>query len=497
MSIDFDAYGVLGIASDASVEDIKAAYRRAARRLHPDVNQANPGAVVQFQDVTAAYELLMNAGQRRDYDDAMRHQPETPQFSLRITASKRALAPLTETQVLYLLAEIVPDPNVRASDEAKESHMNLTLVLDTSSSMRGSRLDRVKVAAHHIIDQLSDKDVFSVVAFNDFAEVIIPAGSVEDKAALKARVSMMTAAGSTELFQGLTMGVEQNRRFLAPRLVNNILLITDGHTYADHDLALNLAREVTKEGVSISAMGLGQEWNDQFLDELTGVTGGYSAYIDSSSAVARFLNEHVRSLSKVFAERVTLAVAPDPDIRFESAFKLSPNAQPVPITEGQIPLGGLQYNRLISLLLQFEIPANMQLGFRSIVRLVAAGDVFFQRFQHIKVLSDVSLEITQRPTTDTPPQPILDALSKLTLYRLQERAREALENGDITEAHSRLESLATRAYELGETEVANRAIEGMRQVHQSSALSEESKKGLKYSTRHLLASPSMGDEGVV
>lgn len=493
MGIDFDAYSALGIASNATAEDIKAAYRRAARRLHPDVNRANPGAVVQFQDLTAAYELLMDAKQRRTYDEEMRQRPVFPQFTLRITASKRALWPLTETQVLYLLAEIIPDPDAPEAAEMPESHMNLTLVLDRSSSMRGSRLDRVKVAAHQIIDQLNTGDVFSVVAFDDFAEVIIPAGSVEDKSALKSRVSMITASGSTELFHGLSLGVEQNRKFLAPRLVNNILLITDGHTYADHAPALALARDAARDGIGISAMGLGQEWNDKFLDELTSITGGYSAYIDSSSAVVRFLNEHVRSLSKMFAERVMLAVAPDPDVKFESAFKLSPNAQSIPITEGYIPLGSLQHKRTTSLLLQFEMPSNMKLGFRSVARFVAAGDVFFQGFQHIKVLCDVSLEITQRTGTEPPPQHILDALSKLTLYRLQERAREALEAGDPQEAERRLERLATRAYELGESEVSDRAIEGMRQVRQSSMLSEESKKALKYGTRSLIATPQLGE----
>jgi curved DNA-binding protein CbpA len=63
-----DPYATLGIARDASLDDIKVAYRRIARRLHPDVNQGNPGAAAQFQDVTSAYELLTDAQRKRTYD---------------------------------------------------------------------------------------------------------------------------------------------------------------------------------------------------------------------------------------------------------------------------------------------------------------------------------------------------------------------------------------------------------------------------------------------
>ena len=52
-----DYYGVLGVARDAGADEIKKAYRKLARELHPDVNQA-PDAADRFKEVTAAYEVL-------------------------------------------------------------------------------------------------------------------------------------------------------------------------------------------------------------------------------------------------------------------------------------------------------------------------------------------------------------------------------------------------------------------------------------------------------
>ncbi len=494
---DIDPYTILGVSADASPEEIKSAYRRAARRLHPDVNHHNPGANVQFQDITVANEILSDPARKRAYDQqiANKHTGELDEvvFSLRVTPSRRSVALLQEPQVVYLLAEVLPDPRARKTPQKREARVNLTLVLDHSNSMNGTRLDKVKVAAHQIIDQLSDSDVLSVIGFNDRAEVIIPATSVTDKSTLKAKVSVMVASGGTEIFKGLEAGFEQNRRFLAPRLVNHMILLTDGHTFGDHDQCLQLAREAAEIGVGISAMGLGQEWNDEFLDEIASLTGGTSEYIHSASAVVKFLNDHVRNLSDAFAERIQISIAPDPDIQLESAFKLSPQPQPLPIDEGYIPLGSLQANRQISVLFQMQLPGDMPTGFRSMARLLAVGDVLDNQYQKFQTLSDVSFEVMEDPPIEEPPVAILDALGKLTLYRMQERAQTALESGDVEEATRRLENLATRLLALGEDQLANEALSEARRVAHTSAFSDKGRKTLKYQTRHLLAGPALED----
>jgi Ca-activated chloride channel homolog len=493
MSFDFNPYDILGVGANSTSEEIKLAYRQAARRFHPDVNQNNPGAVAQFQDITASYEILMDTDRRRAYDaQAAQNRAASSDnfyFNLRVTPSKRAAMRLSESQVIYLLAEILPDPRARDSNQKRESRLNLSLVLDHSNSMNGTRLDKVKVAAHQIIDQLTPEDVLSIIIFNDRAEVIIPATPVTNKPALKAKISMMIASGGTEIFQGLQAGIEQNRRYLGPKLVNHVILLTDGNTFGDQDRCLELAREASQQGIGISAMGLGQEWNDEFLDELASTTGGTSSYINSASSVVRFLNDHVRNLTDAFAERVRISIAPDPDIQLESAFKLLPQPQPLAIDEGYIQLGSLQSNRLISVLFQLQIPANAAVGFRSIARVMGSGDILQNRRQSFQAISDISIEISESPPQEDPPVSILEALGKLTLYRMQERAHEALERGDVREATRRLENLATRLLAIGEEDLAHQARAEARRVAHTSALSDKGRKTLKYQTRHLLLGP--------
>ena len=62
-----DYYGVLGLARGATDNDIKKAYRRLARDLHPDVNP-EPGAKERFQEVSKAYQALTDPEKRRIVD---------------------------------------------------------------------------------------------------------------------------------------------------------------------------------------------------------------------------------------------------------------------------------------------------------------------------------------------------------------------------------------------------------------------------------------------
>jgi len=55
-----DPYKVLGVSSDASDEDVKKAYRRLAKKYHPDVNPNNTAAAQKMNDVNAAYDMIKN-----------------------------------------------------------------------------------------------------------------------------------------------------------------------------------------------------------------------------------------------------------------------------------------------------------------------------------------------------------------------------------------------------------------------------------------------------
>ncbi|MEN3361818.1 MAG: molecular chaperone DnaJ [Mycobacteriales bacterium] len=68
--LEKDYYSALGVAKDASQADIKKAYRRLARELHPDKNPGDSKAEARFKEVSEAYDVLSDDKRRREYDEA-------------------------------------------------------------------------------------------------------------------------------------------------------------------------------------------------------------------------------------------------------------------------------------------------------------------------------------------------------------------------------------------------------------------------------------------
>jgi DnaJ-class molecular chaperone len=63
-----DPYQILGVRREASAPDIKSAYRKLAKKLHPDANKTDPTAAARFAELNAAYEILGDEDKRKAFD---------------------------------------------------------------------------------------------------------------------------------------------------------------------------------------------------------------------------------------------------------------------------------------------------------------------------------------------------------------------------------------------------------------------------------------------
>ncbi len=76
--MDKDYYKIMGVSQDASEKDIKMAYRKLARKYHPDISK-EPDAEEQFKEMAEAYEVLKDPKKRSEYDQYLKYKEFNPQ----------------------------------------------------------------------------------------------------------------------------------------------------------------------------------------------------------------------------------------------------------------------------------------------------------------------------------------------------------------------------------------------------------------------------------
>lgn len=482
-----DPYASLGVPEDASQELIDIAFRQIERRFtSSERGKRSVISAEQYREAKRAYELLNNPNTAPTGMKQTRYTQTRQHFTMKVTPSRTQLPVIDEPQVLYARVDIHPQDTGTPTAERGNSSLNLTLVLDRSNSMAGTRLDRVKGAAFQIIDNMTPEDVISVVAFSDRATVVIPATKVKDKPSLKAQITMMSAFGGTEIYHGLNEGLKQNHEFLDSKYVNHILLLTDGNTYGDEDQCIHLATNASIEGIGISAMGLGTDWNDEFLDKLATTTGGISQFIRNVGEVGLFINNHIRHLSSSFAERLRLVLQLADGVEIDQMFKISPIPQPIEVVGNDIKIGTLEARRPTSVLIQFRLTPGLDEGVFKVARIIAIGDILMNSQPQYHMLHDMMTEVTSMQFDDDTNPEILDALSRLALYRMQEQANESIKRGDFEDATRRLERLATRLLAMGQGTLATHVLQEAHVVKTTHMLSAEGKKTIKYHTRLLM-----------
>jgi Ca-activated chloride channel homolog len=486
-----DYYALLGVLRDASMEEIKRAYYESAQRLHPDKNKL-AGETEIFLEIQQAYEVLSNPKRRTQYDATLPKE-ETPSGYIqhKVLYSRPNLVHLNEPQLVYVLLEAGPR---QAEEKLPTPPLNLCLILDRSTSMQGEKIEVAKAAAIHIIKTLRSEDIFSLVTFSDRADVVIPAAYQSDRIKLPGRIQMIQTGGGTEIYQGLEAGFHEVRQGLDPKRVNHILLLTDGHTYGDEQACLQLAEEAGRLNIGISGFGLGTDWNDIFLDTLAGRTGSNSTYISKPHQIERLLVEKFNSLTNTFADDVVLEFKEGTAVQLNYAFRLQPESGPIAIQE-LLHLGPILQDTPLNVLFEFLVqPSASKADLVTLLDGTLRMVVSVRPIPVPPIRLKLDREAAETPRNDPPPPAILNALSRFTLYRMQDRARQEVDAKQYDQATRHLKNLAALLLTQGEKDLAKTALLEADHIERSQAFSEEGGKEIKYGTRALLLSATENSE---
>ena len=478
-------YEILEIPITASFDEIRMAYFEQARRYHPDSNRGEL-AKEWFLLVQQAYEVLSDPIKREEYNESISGRVKLQdQLGFSCLYSHSSLARLEEPQVFYTLLEL---KSLLALDQSKIPQRQVCLVIDCSTSMKGSRIEMVKESILRVTNTLKPGDMISLVCFNDRAEMIMSPTKVKNISQLAEKLDQIRCSGGTEIFKRLKSGFDLLWGTSSGAMVKQLVLLTDGHTYGDEEACYDLGRKMQTRGITLHALGIGNEWNDQFLDQLAGYTGGSSVFISGIDDMNRYIDYFCNSISAVAADGLNFDFSSDSGIELFSIFRIQPDICEIPL-QRPLPLGTVYANQSSKYLLTFKIEP-IKSDAKEIC--LSKGKIRFQLPSKIdtkiSLFINLVLPIENVVSEYEPPMDIVEALNGLTIYQIQQKANEDVKNGDIDQAISRLNNVSTQLIRLGKPDLAKRANREVELLKKTKKYSIDGDKQLKYGTRALISS---------
>lgn len=202
-------------------------------------------------------------------------------------------------------------------DGGERAPVNVAVVMDRSGSMRQqARMDYAQSAAEDLVDALHDDDRFALVSFSSEAHLVVPSTQVHDPAGLHRSIRGVRPAGSTNLHAGMRMGQDQVRAYATPQSVDRVIVLSDGYANVGVQAPSELARAAgswADEGVAVSTIGLGLDYNEDLLASMADASGGTYRFVNDAESLQAAFEAELQRMNSVAARGVGL------DINLEDA----------------------------------------------------------------------------------------------------------------------------------------------------------------------------------
>lgn len=191
------------------------------------------------------------------------------------------------------------------------------VVLDRSGSMAGPRLNAAQRALISLVDRLADQDYFGLVVFDDQAQLLIAADTVEalGRNSVKANIAAIRPGGMTDLSSGYLRGMQEARRIAAAG-GGTLLVLSDGLAntgITDPAAFRQMAAGAAAQAITTSTIGIGLGYDELILSELAiGGTGNHTFAEEADAAAAAVASELDGLLSKTVQAASLLIKATEP-----------------------------------------------------------------------------------------------------------------------------------------------------------------------------------------
>ena len=356
----------------------------------------------------------------------------TDNVTIRVSPSSEYALTSGET---HLYAQLELEALETIVETENRSALNLSVVLDRSGSMGGSKIEKAKKAVEFIIENLSKADIFSLVIYDDIVETIIPADTIKEKASLLAKVRGITARNMTDLHDGMMEGVKQVRQNTKLEYRNVVLLLSDGLAnvgVTGKDQVAKSAKKVNdKFGITISTFGIGDDFDEDMLVSIADAASGEFYYIKSADDIPSFIEKEFQGLLMTVASNIKLSVIPAQGVSIQRILGVSLEDQKLQTFKlGDLRSGN---NRLI--LLDLMISSGKPEAKEEIVKFKV--EWVSTQLDSIKVRNQYPCYVTYTDNEDllaTENQKVLDNVVLLETALIREEVIHLADRGEFSKA---------------------------------------------------------------
>ncbi|MCD0462913.1 VWA domain-containing protein [Roseiconus lacunae] len=182
----------------------------------------------------------------------------------------------------------------------------LLLVLDSSGSMGGQKLQLCKAAARSAIETLGTNDYVGIVTFDGDAEEVIPLQQVKDRRRMYPAISRIQADGGTNLYPAMQIGYAKLSRIQA--MVKHMIIVSDGNTQPG--AFQTLSERMNADGITVSTLAIGGDADRNLLNQIATVGQGKFYAVQSPRAIPRIVMHESRRIAKPLIYEVAEGMAP-------------------------------------------------------------------------------------------------------------------------------------------------------------------------------------------
>jgi Ca-activated chloride channel family protein len=367
-----------------------------------------------------------------------RSQKRSP-LAMKCTVNRAALKPNSGTSV-YVAVDLTPS----AASVAARTR-SIALAVDSSGSMDGEKIEQAKAAALGLIKQLRPTDQLSIISFADTVSVQLPASRVGNAREVTSAVKTLSVGGLTAMYDGLEAAFKQARQASQEAgTVSRVLLLTDGNPTVgrtDGKDFIALGQAMREAGITITAIGIGNDYNEFLLQKIAESGGGLWHHIDEAGgSLPQIFQEQAAQMAGTVVAHPEMRVSIMPGSELADAYSVRPvlNRLPRPKFDGAaftIPLRDLIAGEEQTLVFRMGIPAR------------PAGKASLIRFSLVEVTQDVEVTFTDDPrqwNVETNPYP-RTLLSSAEATVLIQRAVQTKEASALQKAEAIMKTLASDA----------------------------------------------------